>query len=251
MKIALCMMALSLTWNAKAQDSWSSQSTTRHGPPAERKVEGSSNILATRPWSFGVFAAGGFAPDYRFSERIISPYGTAEWVAPLKLQLYNAGLIAGRVLTKPAGYSLLRGQFELGAELLPYWQAHYPPQVLRYNTGGSTGLLNGQDRFGLSVTPLLCRWDFQGTKRLVPWVQLGGGLLWTNHKFPQYPTRTLDSSVINFTPQVGFGTNIFIRPQQSLFVGVNAIHISNASLGDSNPGVNITVQLRIGYLWWK
>jgi hypothetical protein len=29
------------------------------------------------------------------------------------------------------------------------------------------------------------------------------------------------------------------------------VHISNASLGDSNPGVNATVQFQIGYSWWK
>jgi lipid A 3-O-deacylase len=29
------------------------------------------------------------------------------------------------------------------------------------------------------------------------------------------------------------------------------MHISNASLGDANPGVNATVQFQIGYSWWK
>jgi hypothetical protein len=38
-----------------------------------------------------------------------------------------------------------------------------------------------------------------------------------NHKFPQYPVRTDNTSVINFTPKFGIGPNLFIQPHQSLF----------------------------------
>jgi lipid A 3-O-deacylase len=31
----------------------------------------------------------------------------------------------------------------------------------------------------------------------------------------------------------------------------NAVHISSASLGDKNPGVNASVQFQIGYTWWS
>jgi len=71
------------------------------------------------------------------------------------------------------------------------------------------------------------------------------------HDFPSSSVTTMDTSVINFTPQFGIGANLFIRPHQSLFFAVNAIHISNASLGDMNPGVNISTQFRVGYSWWK
>ena len=59
------------------------------------------------------------------------------------------------------------------------------------------------------------------------------------------------TSVINFTPQVGAGVNIFNRPKHSIELGVKAIHISNASLGDHNPGLNQTLQFSAGYSWWK
>lgn len=52
-------------------------------------------------------------------------------------------------------------------------------------------------------------------------------------------------------PQFGFGTNAFVQPRQSLFVAVNAVHISNASLGDTNPGVNVSAQFSVRYAWWK
>jgi lipid A 3-O-deacylase len=68
---------------------------------------------------------------------------------------------------------------------------------------------------------------------------------------PAIPSQNNGYKRHHFTPQFGIGTNLFIRPHQSLFVAVNAIHIFNASLGDLNPGVNITTQFRVGYSWWK
>jgi hypothetical protein len=32
---------------------------------------------------------------------------------------------------------------------------------------------------------------------------------------------------------------------------LNLEHISSASLGDKNPGVNASVQFQLGYTWWK
>jgi hypothetical protein len=32
---------------------------------------------------------------------------------------------------------------------------------------------------------------------------------------------------------------------------MKVIHISNASLGDHNPGLNFTFQFSAGYSWWK
>jgi len=84
--------------------------------------------------------------------------------------------------------------------------------------------------------------------RTLPWMQLGGGLLWTNHKFPLLGGST---SVINFTPQVGIGESIFIRKRQSLDFAIKAVHISNAGLGDNNPGINATLQFSMGYSWWR
>jgi lipid A 3-O-deacylase len=252
--LMLVLSALSLSIHAQNLQSTSSLSPK---PSEQGQAEARAAILDTRPWSLGVFAAGGFASAYRFSE--VSNIGgyVSKNTAVLDLELFNAGLTVGKVLSKPAGPSFLKGQFELEGEFLPYWQAHYPAQVLVYHNspGGGTSStvlpFHGQNRFGMSVTPFLCRWDFRSSRWIIPWVQLGGGLLWTNHKFPQYPIDTLNTSVINFTPQFGIGANLFLRPHQSLFFAVNAIHISNASLGDSNPGVNITTQFRVGYSWWK
>ena len=169
---------------------------------------------------------------------------------------------AGKVLSPPMLSGLLRGQFEYAVEVLPLWQA-YTPKFERANCypGGqnnsqcSSLFPTGGTYTGVSVTPIILRWNLAAGHRFKPWVQGAGGLVWTNHKFPPvgpYPAPGhLGTSVFNFTPQFGIGFHYFIKPKRSISFGANAVHISSASLGDSNPGVNASVQFSIGYTWWK
>ena len=110
------------------------------------------------------------------------------------------------------------------------------------------------------MTPVILRWNFTNGKKIMPFVQGAGGVLWTNHKYPAYglgPVNIVndgpgsDASVWNFTPQGGVGLHYFVKPRQTFDLGANAVHISSASLGDRNPGVNASVQFSIGYSWWK
>lgn len=204
-----------------------------------------SAVAMQTPWEYGAFVDGGFGTgnraDYKF---------------------FNLGGHAGKVLTNPAGPGWLRGQFEYAVEFMPLWQA-YTPKFARVNcyrtsTGFDqcTGSYNtGGTYTGVSVTPIILRWNLVQKGRWMPWIQGAGGLVWTNHKFPPVgPVPApghLGTSVFNFTPQFGFGVHYFVRPRQSIDFSANAVHVSNASLGDSNPGVNASVQLAIGYTWWK
>ncbi len=179
-----------------------------------------------------------------------------------------AGLHAGRVLTNNYSLGPVRGNFEYAVEMFPYWQS-FTPRFQRvsckpalgtgpitcsqpYTVGGTYG--------GVLVTPIILRVNFAAKGKVTPWIQGAGGVLWTNHKYPAYGDATLnlatngpngDASVWNFTPQIGVGLHYFTRPVRSVDVSANAIHISSASLGDRNPGVNATVQFSIGYSWWK
>jgi lipid A 3-O-deacylase len=205
----------------------------------------SPDLMAGLPWEYGVFVNGGVGTGDRADYKFL-------W----------AGLHAGKVLTNPYGKSLLRGQFEVAAEFIPLWQA-YTPKYLRANCyqqpGGPltcSGLFpTGGTYTGVSVTPLILRWNLDRGRRFRPWIQGAGGLIWTNHKFPPigpYPVPNhLGTSVFNYTPQFGIGAHYFIKPRQSISFSANAVHISNASMGDANPGVNASVQFSIGYTWWK
>jgi lipid A 3-O-deacylase len=220
--------------SAGAQDS----STVVPPPPVE-------SLLAGKPWEYGAFVNGGFGTGNRQSYKFL-------W----------AGMHAGKVLTEPFGKGILRGQFELAAELIPLWQA-YTPDYLRANCyrqpGGPLTCSNlfptGGTYTGVSITPAILRWNLRPGRRVAPWIQGAGGLIWTNHKFPPvgpYPIPNhLGTSVFNYTPQFGLGMHYFVKPRQAISISANAVHISNASMGDSNPGVNASVQLSIGYTWWK
>ncbi len=215
------------------------------GVPAAGNTASASAALATDPWEFGVFFGGGVGlsdrSDFTFT---------------------NAGVRLGKVLTDPHGPGFLRGQFEYAGELLPYWQSFTPrpsERPTKYSFDGQNGSVvlpyNGGTFSGVSITPIVLRWDFQPGKHLVPYVQAAGGLLWTNHKFPPdvivpegVPGGT---SVWNFTPQGGFGLHYFVRDRQAIDFEASVVHISSASLGDRNPGVNASLQFQIGYSWWR
>jgi lipid A 3-O-deacylase len=178
-----------------------------------------------------------------------------------------AGVHAGKVLTDNVGHGPLRGNFEYAVEVFPFWQSYTPkfqrptcinppstvPVCSPFYTVGGTFT-------GISITPIILRWNVVGTKRFSFWGQAAGGLLWTNHKYPafggppyneQNDGPNADASVWNFTPQGGIGVHYFLRPRRSIDFGANAVHISSASLGDRNPGVNASVQFSLGYTWWK
>jgi lipid A 3-O-deacylase len=219
-----------------------------------------------KPLEYGVFVQGGF--------------GVTEDRGNFKFMMVGAQ--GGKVLSPTVGHGLLRGNFEYAVQVMPFWQS-YTPVMQRQNCLPVAGT-NGQTVYcsnyfnvggtftGASITPVIFRWNFAGTRRLVPWAQGAGGLLWTNHKYPAYggppsyaPGSTVtgdpgsyvnnsssaNTSVWNFTPQFGVGARYFLRPNRSLDFAANAIHISSASLGDRNPGVNASVQFSLGYTWWK
>jgi lipid A 3-O-deacylase len=192
-----------------------------------------SHVMKRDPWDRGIFIDGGFGTSGETSDHFL-----------------NAGVRIGKVLTDAAGPGILRGQFEYAIELIPYWQAFTPKETYTLTTvDPPRQVTTGGTYTGLSMTPVILRWNLVRWKRVMPWLQGGGGLIWTNHKFP--PNGSKGTSVWNFEPQIGIGMHYFVKPNQAITFAANAVHISNASLGDSNPGVNATVQFQIGYSWWK
>ena len=203
-------------------------------------------MLKTDPWELTAFYQGGLGEGDR-NDFIFSA----------------AGVRLGKVITDPFLKGFLRGQFEYAGELMPYWQVFTPPQhvgnVRVVNSSGQTiGYtqvpFGGGTFTGFSITPIILRWNFTPGRKFAPWIQGAGGLVYTTHKFPPdvlvphgMPGGT---SVFNFTPQFGVGFHYFLKPRRSLDIEANAVHISSASLGDKNPGVNASVQFQIGYTWW-
>lgn len=199
--------------------------------------------LARRSWEYGPFFQGGKGvgnrADYTFTA---------------------AGFRLGRVLSPQVGAGIFRGQFELAGEIMPYWQAFTPAPYSVSETvyDPSAGLsfttrvyYGGGTFTGVSLTPVIFRWDFKPGRRIAPWFQAAGGLIYTTHKFPpNYLGDDGGTSVWNFSPQGGIGIHYFIRPGRALTFSANGVHISSASLGDKNPGVNASVMFQIGYTFF-
>ena len=178
-------------------------------------------------------------------------------------KFFSVGFQAGKVLTPVIHAGILSGQFELGANIMPLWQAYTPaPHEQSFLYPCSTGTCyfvapdGGGTYTGASITPVILRWNFATrSKRIQPWFQGAGGLIYTTHKFP--PDQEVPhgdpggTSVFNFSPQGGGGLHFFTSPKRSIDLGVNAVHISSASLGDRNPGVNASIQVQVGYTFWK
>ena len=165
-------------------------------------------------WDFGVLTSGGTGLFDRTN-----------------VQYIRAGVRVGRVMTGQLGSGLMRGTFELDSELMP----------VDYVLWGGY-----KDVYGFGFNPLIMKWNFTRGEKVIPYFLAQGGLLWTSVNVPPG-----DTSQINFTSGAGVGINYFFKPRRSVNWDVRATHLSNASLGNHNPGVNSSLQFSIGYNWWK
>jgi lipid A 3-O-deacylase len=169
------------------------------------------------------------------------------------------GAQLGKTLTPVVHAGIFSGQFEYGGNFMPLWLAFTPAphnQTFIYQGVVYDQPIGGGTYVGLSLTPVIFRWNFlTKSRRIQPWFQGAGGLVYTTHKFPPDVLVTHGTpggtSVWNFSPQGGIGMHYFLRSRRSIDLGVNAVHISSASLGDHNPGVNASIQVQVGYTFWK
>jgi lipid A 3-O-deacylase len=136
--------------------------------------------------------------------------------------VWNAGVRYGWILTAPHGPGFLNGRFEFAVDAVPGFVVFQ-----RANTA-----------FGAGINPVVFKWIFSSRGGVAPYIELGGGVLFTNHKVPP------ETSTTNFTPGAAFGLHFL--GERAWSVDVRYLHISNAGLSAFNPGVN-TVQVRLGF----
>ena len=136
--------------------------------------------------------------------------------------IFDVGLRYGWVLLDSHGPSFLKGRFEYAIDAVPLYLIFQPR-----NTA-----------YGIGVNPLNLKWNFERHGRVVPYAELSGGLLFTNH---DVPART---SSVNFTPSAALGFH-YLGDRFAWTLEGRYLHISDAGLSRLNPGVN-TFELRIG-----
>lgn len=170
--------------------------------------------LDGRPWDFGFWASGGFSV----------PGGTHD------THVVNAGIRLGKVLTGDHLGSFLRGNFEWSADLVPIYYFWQPAPA--------------KNAYGEAFNPVNLKWNFTSSARTVPFLELGGGVLFTNHAVPR------DTSHVNFVTHGALGFQFFNNDRRAITASVRYEHISNAGLSVPNPGIN-TVQFLVGVNWFK
>lgn len=171
-----------------------------------------SKPLDGKPWDIGIWGGGGFSV----------PGGTSD------TQTFNAGVRFGKVLTGDHLGGFMRGNFEWSADLLPVYYVMQP----------------AQNAYGAGFNPVNLKWNFTSPARVIPYLELGGGVLFTNNDVPA------GTSATNFLTHVALGFQFFHQPKRAVTFTTRYEHISNAGLSTPNPGIN-TVQFTLGYHWFK
>jgi lipid A 3-O-deacylase len=137
--------------------------------------------------------------------------------------VWNVGFRYGLILTRPRGPGFLRGRLEYAIDAVPVFLV-----VQKTNTA-----------YGAGINPFAFKWALDKHGSVVPYLELGGGTLFTNTKVPEGTSR------INFTTSGALGLH-FLRSKYNISTEVRFMHISNAGLSTPNPGIN-TIQFRIGF----
>jgi lipid A 3-O-deacylase len=137
--------------------------------------------------------------------------------------VWNVGFRYGLILTNPHGPGFLRGRLEYAIDAVPVFLV-----VQKTNTA-----------YGAGINPFAFKWALATRTSVVPYLELGGGTLFTNTKVPEGTSR------INFTTSGAVGLH-FLRSKYNISTEVRFMHISNAGLATPNPGIN-TIQFRIGF----
>jgi lipid A 3-O-deacylase len=178
------------------------------------------NPLSKPVWEIGPWAGGG------------TGLGAAS-----EFKFVSAGVRIGRVLTGEIGSGRMRGTFEWASDIMPLYETR---QSDFYSSGPQRWV------YGFAFSPVVLKWNWTAGKRVVPYLAAEGGILFSRTEIPPG-----DTSKVNFLPGGAFGIYLLRGTKGAVDASVHITHISNASLGDHNPGINATMQFRIGYTWFR
>jgi hypothetical protein len=168
-------------------------------------------VLRTPGWNAGFYVGG--------SESFANTPSAQTFLVAVRL---------GRVFTHELGSNALRGSFEMAVDLIPineFW-------------------IGGHAQYAGAIDPFIAKWNFTGGKTVSPYLAAVGGIVFSPSNLP--PGNT---SQVNFTSGAELGAQWFHRPENSIDFAVKIYHLSNASIGTKNPGINGAVQFMVGYTW--
>lgn len=149
------------------------------------------------------------------------PIGTPK--VTLGNSIWTLGARYGWVLTDAHGPGLLRGRFEYAVDALPV--------VMVFQPGGPA--------YGFGFNPWIMKWNVEPRRRISPYIEVGGGLVFTTREVP------LGANKFNFTPSGAIGVNL-LRGKYHWSIDFRYFHISDAQITPFNPGTD-TFGFRVGF----
>lgn len=130
-------------------------------------------------------------------------------------------------------------QFESRYERLIYWKEPFAVRwvfdAVPLALVGDPHTSNGHRAYayGVGGSPIGAQVNFVHYRRVEPFLTSGGGFLYFNHRM--FGT----TQQFNFTAQLGAGVQLFTSNRRAAFdLGYKYHHISNANLGNQNPGLD-------------
>jgi len=146
-------------------------------------------------------------------------------------KFFETGVRVGKIVTSEVGTGRFRWRFEYAGDIMPVY-------LVELKQGGWV--------YGGGFNPVVLKFVFTANKKITPFVEANGGVLFSTQDVPQP-----DTSQVNFMSGVQGGFHYFIKEKRAITFSTQVIHISNASLGNHNPGINASVHFRLGYTIFK
>lgn len=127
-----------------------------------------------------------------------------------------SGAIRWSRMWSAKGRGILRGHPAFAIEFVP---------VMAFITSGHTTWALG--------TNIMYEHHFAVSGRVLPVWKLGAGALHATNPIPEGETA------FNFSVLTALGVDVMITEKDALFLGYRAHHVSNANIGNVNPGINV------------
>jgi hypothetical protein len=178
---------------------------------AQAAADNPVQVLRTPGWNKGIFVG-----------------GSTSFASTPSAQTFLAGARFGRVFSHEVGKNALRGSFEMAVDIVP---------INEFWVGGNA-------QYAGAIDPFIAKWNFTGGKTVSPYLAAVGGIVFSSSNLPPG-----DTSQVNFTSGAELGAQWFRHGKNSLDFAVKIYHLSNASIGNMNPGINGAVQFMAGYTW--
>jgi opacity protein-like surface antigen len=177
---------------------------------------------------------GGFSPD---SSTLIKGTGRTEDV--------RFGMVAFRYARRFNNSDKVNLKYTV--DVIPAAYINYPDIItpLTIQIFPNINNTTRRTRYGFGASPLGIQANFRPRKRVQPFIEATGGLLYLSGRTPLFTgTR------FQFTADVGGGVEIKLKDKRAFTVGYKYFHISNGNRGFQNPGFDNNL-IYVGYTFFS